>query len=247
MGNLDHSKRQEKATSSQIHKLCGTLKNGDPSQAFFGYVNEIKIERFLKRPLQTSINVKATKWGSLIEFFAFEKLDLDYKIMSNETVSHPKYGNIWSGTPDIISEIKKKVGEIKCYEPKKFGELVLALNTKNIEIVKKTHPKEYFQVISNAILLGFTKAELIAYMPYKKDLIKIFKTIENTDFLMNHGLNSHEYIFFNEDSIEEFPYLPEDSEAKDLNVFEFEIPKEDIEFLTDRVILASKYFKIRNE
>jgi len=238
MIGLDHSKRQGRFTSSQAYRICASLKNGKPSQAFFGYVNEVKIERFLNRRAKTGVSVKATKWGKLMEMVLFDKLGLKYSMSSVETILHPKYGAFWSGTPDLIAEYK--TAEIKCFEPLKFGSLVMAMETKDTEIIKKEQKEVYWQTISNSILKGFDKAEIIAFMPYKKDLIKIFNDLDATDFLMDNNLKPYDYQFFNEDNIEEYGYLPDDSKAKDINTFEFIIPEEDREFLTQRMIEASK-------
>jgi len=248
MSNLDHRKRFNRFTSSQIYKLCGSLKNGKPTATFHSYIKEVNVARFLGRRTQTSVNTKATKWGVLMETVLFGKVDRkgnNYSMSLNKTISHPELGEFWGGTPDFIG--LDKTAEIKCFEPLHFGKLVLALQTKNLEIIKKEEPAVYWQTVSNSIILGFEKAEIIAYMPYKFELLDTFKMIEETNFLERNNLNSSDYLYFNAENIEDFGYLPDDSKVSNINVFEFEIPKDDIELITNRVIEASKLLVNKNE
>ncbi len=238
MEGLDHSKRFDKFTSSQAYRLCASLKSGKPSAAFYKYIKEVKIAKFLGRRTKTSVNTKSTKWGKLFEVVLFEKVGLQYSLNHVDTILHPEYGEFWSGTPDF--KAVDKTAEIKCFEPLHFGNLVMALDTKDLEIIKKEEPEVFWQTISNSILSGFDKTEIIAFMPYRSELEEVFKMIEETNFLERNNLNPSDYLYFNIDNIEDFPYLPDDSKVKNINTFEFVIPKEDKEFLTMRMIEASK-------
>lgn len=238
MEGLNHSKRQGRFTSSQAYRIVASLKSGKPSSAFQGYIKEVKIERFLNRRTKTSVNTKATKWGKLMEVVLFNKLGLNYSMSHIETVLHPEYGDFWSGTPDLIA--KDKTAEIKCFEPMHFGKMVMALESKDLEVIKEEEKEAYWQSVSNSILKGFDKTELIAYMPYKSDLLDIITMIEETDFCEKNNLNPFDYYTLRPENIEDYPYLPDDSKVSDINQFEFVIPQEDKDLLTQRMIEANK-------
>lgn len=234
-------------TSSQASRLMETLKNGEPSQAYHGYVDEVFLEVLMCR--SSSVNSKSisTKWGSLMEIVLFNMIGIGYKMTHKQTIKHSKYYGFWSGTPDLIMD-KVKIGEIKSFYPKKFSSLSYCLSKKNISLFKKEFPSEYWQCVSNVILCDVTVAEIIAFMPYKSKLIEVIESIDQTDFLELNGLNPSDYYFMTDCDIEELPYLPDDSNMNTINSFEFEIPIEDIVFCTKRFIQANKDLqeKIKN-
>ena len=159
-------------------------------------------------------------------------------MVHKQTLVHPKY-DFWSGTPDLKTPIK--VGEIKCYEPKKFAALSRCLLKKDVELLKSNFKEEYWQVVSNAIILGVDFAEIMAYMPYKSELLEIINEVQEANFLERNELNPQDYFYWlNEDNIDSLPYLPDDSKASNINKFEFEVPKDDIVFLTERIIMANE-------
>ena len=134
-----------------------------------------------------------------------------------------------------------KIGEIKCFQPKNFALLSLDIIKQDVEVLKANWPKEYWQCVSNAILHGVNRAELIAYMPYKKELEEIIEKIDQTDFLEQRGLDPLDYYFMRpENDIETLPYLPDNSTMSNVNSFEFEIPQEDLDFVTERVRMATE-------
>lgn len=234
--------RMGRFTSSQIYRLCKSLKSGKPTQAFFGYIEEIKIQRAIGRSTKTEVKTQPMKWGSLMEIVLFNLLGLQYSMHHKSTKLHPEHGAFWSGTPDLEAS-RLKTGEIKCFEPLHFGKLSIALLTKDTEIIKQSEPEAYWQAVSNSVICGYDKTEIIAYMPYKAELEEIMKQIEDTNFLERNGLNDFDYYFMAPEKIESLPYLPDDSKFSNINSFEFEIPKEDIEFLTGRVLLAESQLK----
>jgi len=226
-------------TSSQISRLCGSLKNGNPTKAFFSYIEEVKMQRLLGRSTKTEVKTQSIKWGSLMEVVLFNLLGLQYLMHHKSTKLHHKYGEFWSGTPDLeASQIK--TGEIKCFEPLHFAKLSITLLTKDTEIIKKNEPEAYWQSISNSLICGYDKTEIIAYMPYKTELEEIIKNVEETNFLERNMLDPGDYYFLYRDNIESLPYLPDDSKMSNINSFEFEIPKEDREFITNRILLANE-------
>lgn len=235
---MDNTNRSGFATSSQMSRIAASLKNGKPSQAFFGYVEEIIDERFMGRVASTNVKTRPMKWGNLMEIVLFNLLGMDYEMAHKKTIKHHKYSKIWSGTPDLIAA--KKIGEIKCFEPKAFSSLSRCLLKKDVQLFKDKFPKEYWQCVSNAILCKVQRAEIIAYMPYKSELIKIIDLITSTDFLEDNGLEPNDYYFMTTADIESLPYLPDDSPISNINSFEFEVPMEDQIFLTKRIIEAEK-------
>ena len=173
-----------------------------------------------------------------MEVVLFNLLGLEYKLEYKNTFLHPKYGEFWSGTPDLVAE--DKIGEIKCFEPLHFGKLSKLLIKGDIDEIKKEEKEVYWQCVSNAIICDKPKAEIIAYMPYKSELEAIIAQIEETNFLERHGMNDFDYYFMTHEPIETLPYLPDDSKFSNINKLVFEVPEEDKEFLTERMIEASK-------
>ena len=249
---MDFSERKGNFTSSQIHRLCVSLKSGKPSSAFYMYIDDVKCEIILNRSSNVEVNTKPLKYGSLMEIVLFQKeeIGLEYSMVNKATIKHSKIKH-FAGTPDLIQK-GVKVGEIKCFYPKNFAKLSLCLLSKDIVKIKKEFPSVYWQVVSNAILCNVKKAEIIVYMPYKKEIEQILKDIEDTNLLEGNNLNPSDYYFMTYDSIETLPYLPENSSLKNINRFEFEVPNEDIILLKERLkeaneILDSELSIIKNE
>lgn len=205
------------------------------------YIEEIAFERLMKRTIKPEVKTQAMKWGSIMEIVLFDLLGLEYEMQHKNTLIHPKY-NFWRGTPDLIVK-KVKIGEIKCFEPKKFMQLSIALKNKDLQKLKDDFPEEYWQCVSNAHICEVNRAELITYMPYKSELLEIMKKIDETNFLERHGLNDYDYYFLTEEKIEFLPYLPDDSEVSNINSWEFEIPEEDLQLLENRIIDAEILIK----
>lgn len=231
---IENSERIGNFTSSQIYRLMKNgKKKGEPGAPFFTYVEEKKKERRLGRSLDTGGYSRASAWGSLLELYVNEfKLGREYAMTSNETDLHPKI-SCWAGSKDVMV-IGVKVGDIKCYQPAKFCDYADMINSGDIERFKTEFEAEYWQLVSNAIINGVPKAEAIAFMPYQSELVKIRAYAENYD-----GPDQWKYRFIAEVPDSELAYIPDGNEAyKDMNKFEFEIPKSDIEALTERVKIA---------
>jgi len=234
---LDNTKRNGNFTSSEIHRLCGFDRSGKkPSAIFYSYVNEKHGEIDMNRSIKVQDKSKTSKWGLLMEVVLFNHLGLNYAMKSQDTIVSDKYEH-FSGTPDLISE--DKIGEIKCYYPLKFYNLTKCLLKKDVELLKKEFKAEYWQCVSNAILADKKKVELITFMPKYKELIDIIIEITETDFLTRNGLEEKDFYFILNDDIETLPYLPDDSKMESINRFEFEVPKEDVDFLLERIEMAN--------
>lgn len=225
-------------TSSQIHRLCKSLKNGNPTASFYSYCEEVMVERQIKRSSKTNIKTRPMKWGKLMEVVLFNILGLEYTMEHINTKVHPEY-SFWSGTPDLIAP-NVKTGEIKCFEPLHFVKLSNALLSKNTEVIKENEPEAYWQAVSNSLICGFDRTEIIAYMPYFSELELIIDKIESSDFLTDNNLDDKDYYFISRDEIDTLPYLPDDSPYSNINSFEFEIPESDKWFLIERVKMAEK-------
>jgi len=221
-------------TSSGISALLSVGKDkvsfGKPATT---YIAEKNMERRLGRSLNTDTSSRATSWGKVVEMRVFEILGLEYQHVSTDSISHPQYPDIWAGSPDLVKD--GVVSEIKCpFTLKSFCQFA---DCKDIQEIRDNHPDGddyYWQVVSNAILTGVDKAELIIYCPYQKELSDIRDWVNNYD----GNQTPMQWIQFATDY--ELPYLPEGGHYKNLNIFAFEVPQSDKDLLTAKVLEAAK-------
>lgn len=228
------------------------------SAAFYSYIEEKFREYKLNRSINTDVNTRPIVWGKVLEMYVFKhKLGLEYTEMNERgRLFHADIEN-WCGVPDSMKN-KTVVTDTKCPSSMvNFCNLVDDMAA-GLEQFKKNQKEYYYQLVSNAILTGVKKAELIVYVPYEKDLLSLFNYVDNLD---NNALKplklverNIEFIFYEllnfqdgENYAPNIPYLPEGSKYKDLNKFEFDIPEADIKFLTQRVKKASELFKKKKE
>lgn len=54
-------------TASNAYRLCGSLKSGEPTEAFFTYAKEKMFERKLGRSLEVGAHSNSMVWGSFLE------------------------------------------------------------------------------------------------------------------------------------------------------------------------------------
>lgn len=188
------------------------------------------MERRLGRPLGSEVSAKPLSWGNFLEGIVFEKLGLEYELHHKTRYAHPTIAN-WTGAPDTRKA--SVVGDIKNpFTMKSFCIHVDAFGS--IEKFKEVDKgKWYWQLISNAILTGSDRAEIIIYCPYKKDLDDIRERAGMFDGDQN------KVAFLNWSDDDELPWIPEGGHYKDLNIWEFDVPEEDRIFLTNRVIEAN--------
>ena len=209
-------------SSSQIHKIMGSPK---PKQT---YLSELRMMRKLKRPLTTETSAKPTSWGLLVEKLVFNTLGLEYSYNSDETIQHPEI-DYWVGSPDGMT--KDSVIDIKCpYTLKSFCELVEIIEKQDVEFFKAENPEYYWQLVSNSILTNKPFAELIVYCPYLEDLGVIRKMAQDVN-----AEDLYKYYWLANSTDEELPYILQDSDFKDLNIFKFEVPTQDKELLTETI------------
>lgn len=225
-------------TSSQISRLLGG--NEKPTKDFYTYCKEVAMERILGREISSFSNTNPMRWGKLMEVVLYKELgfDSDYEIVHEETIVHKRF-DYWGGTPDLRHP--KKVGETKCYYLSKIVPYILTLMSQDIELVKEKYKSEYWQVVSNACLLGVKKAELIAYIPTKSKLESVIREIHENDLHAEAGLDINDVYFLIYSDIDKLQYIPDDSEViKSITRFEFEVPMEDKRFLIKRLEMAEK-------
>jgi hypothetical protein len=225
-------------TSSKAYLLMASGKgqNGFSAGALT-YIEERRIERNLGRSCGTDNPNKAMLWGHFNELRVYELIGgkefSEYSLVSNESIIHPDY-NFWSGSPDLMAQ--NKVGDIKCYAPKNFALLTDAILLKDIPNFRKTHPEEYWQLVSNAAICKVGLAESISYMPHEKELIELK---EMADYMEGDDQWKYKFISdavdYNKESLS---FLPDEGFYKSLNRFEFKVPTEDIEKLTEKILLA---------
>lgn len=221
------------------------------SDAAINYIIEKMDERKLKRSIDNESSANSLKWGKCLEYYGFIKVNdnFEYQLLGDESKVHDVY-NYWSGSVDVLKT--DTAGDIKCpYTLKSFISLIRPLyhnfngleafnalrngfNSNGIFYEKhKDAEKYYWQIVGNAILHNKKFGELIIYMPYESDLELIKEDLDGNP----------DYYFINFANENDLPYLPDDSEFKDINVIRFEIPKEDKEYLLSKIKQAEKYFK----
>lgn len=206
-----------------------TLKNvGKP---FYTLIEDKMHERRSGKPIEKEHNAKATSWGKLVEEIAFDRMELDYSLVSKKRYYHELYSDYWSGMPDL--ETEEEVGDIKCpYTLKSFYKLTDSM--KSLNSFKEKESDYYWQLVSNGILCKRDKALIVSYCPYEDELEEIKRLAE--DKMSEKGGYRYAFILWALD--DELPSLKRNYYYKNLNMFEFDIPKEDKEMLTARVEMA---------
>jgi len=236
---IDNIERIGNFTSSNVYRLCASTVKGEVTAAFYTYVQEKMFERSLGRSLEMGAYSQAMAWGSFLEKRVNDNLGNAYIMVHKQTNVHPLYSFL-VGSPDFDCPTLRKIAELKCFEPKNFASYVIALLSEDLEKIKKEHPKEYWQIVANATIKGYSKGEAIAYMPYESEMEQIRELAEDPDYLAEINMEPWQVRFIVEKANSQLAVLPDDSKFKNLNIFEFEIPIEDKLFLTKRVIDANK-------
>lgn len=235
---IDNELRIGNFTSSKIFRLCGSLKNGEPTSAFYSYIEEKMYERKLGRSLDNGGYSQSMAWGKFLEKRVNDNLGLSYKLISKTTFVNPKI-NCHSGSPDFIVE-GKKIAELKCFQMLKFARYATALESNNIDNLKEEFPDEYWQLISNAMIQGVANAEAVLYAPYASEMDDIRELAQDPEYLSEIGMMPWEVRFIVENSNSQLAVLPDHSSFKNLTTFEFEVPIDDMIFLTKRIKMAEK-------
>jgi hypothetical protein len=223
-------------SSSNAWKLMTNDKSGKP----FGspgksYIKQVNYERMLGRSINADRDSRPTTWGTFVERRAFDLLPLDYQLISSTRLYHPSLP--LTGMPDLRKE--NIVADAKCpFSLEVFCDKLSALS--DLELYKKLFPEDYWQHISNSVLLeahGFNinSFEAVIYVPFKSELDDIRIMVQN---YTGEDMYRFKWIAFAND--EEMPYILEDGRFRNLNVVKHDIPFLDKQAFIERVELASK-------
>lgn len=223
------------------------------SEAGLTYIRECNLERRLGLPLELETTSKETAWGNICEKYLMNDhrlMSTDYVQRPDESIFHPDFP-YWCGRPDGQIPKKKLVSDIKSpFTRKSFCALVepiyrgltgidamnalrFGLQDKDGKVILepvKDAEKYYWQLVSNANIIGADIAELIVFMPY------IHQTAEIRHLAGGYG----QYEFLARMGERYLPYIKEGGYYKNINRITFEIPQADKDFLTQRVKLAGK-------
>ena len=228
-------------SSSKINKLTKTSTGGKG----FGvpaltYIEEKRMEKRLQRQLEKETTGRAAMWGQFIQHRVTNVLlDSGCKPTKDVRRAHPTVEN-WTGAEDYVrSEPFSAMGEIKCFELKNFVKTHEAA-TIGWATLKDDCPEVAWQLVSHVILglqnkvITEPKAELTLYVPYLEELSAIRAEADQGD-------TPYEFQWIKYAKDEELPYLIKGADFQNLTSFVFDIPKEDMDFLTSRVELANKF------
>lgn len=226
-------------TSSKAHLFIaeGKMELGFSAPAIT-YIKEKNIERVMGISLKQEVYSKAIAWGEIIELYVHEKtLGLDYEAVGKVTISHPTI-EFWKGSPDNVNKAKSIVGDTKGYERKAYAEYADTIMLKDTEFFKKTHPQEYWQLVSNAIILGMDYIQPILFMPFKSELEQIRAFVDSYE-----GEDKWKYKYIYDASDSQLPYLPDGGYYKNLTTAILEVPQSDKDLLTSKIELAGTLLK----
>lgn len=235
------SSRVGNFSSSEIHKLMskgrGNWSVENVGAPFKTYIRDKVWESRLGRSLTQRQNSRITTWGLFVEKIVFDKLSLNYELVSKTRYKHPEIER-WTGMPDLVTRDNTVVSDIKCpWTLTSFCEIVDAM-AEGVEAFKLARPEYYWQLVSNSILTGIDQAEIIVYVPYKEGLEVIKEAANNHSW--DGSLTENDVQFINYASDEELPYLIKGKPYQDLNALRFEVPQEDKDLLTARVKMANE-------
>ncbi len=268
MSILNNEIRYGNFTSSQIFRLCGPGKRkmsdaelalrpktgtGSKttitedysilSEEALNYIAEKRIEREIGRNLNVEKTGRSALWGHFCEERVHNMLPTSYRLIGKVSVAHPEYP-FWIGSPDNDCKAESIVGDIKCYEPRKFIGyytcLALCKEAGNYELLKQEFPQEYWQLVSNSCILGMKYAEAILYIPYFSELQEIRQSVMD----LPDEDEKRKYGFIAYSSYNELAWIKDGGKYKNLSRFKFEVQQADKDFLTKRVIEASKYLTL---
>lgn len=223
-------------TSSEIAALMTRDKSGKAfGKPALTYIEEVNIEREMDLPVDSDSNAKPLLWGKFVEQRVFNMLGLEYEYTSDTTIKHFSI-DCWAGSRDGMKfDEGRTVVEVKC--PMSRKSFYRFVKCKTIEEIRENHPdgeKYYWQIVSNAILAGAKYAELIVYMPYQSELEEIREECS----MFDGDQNKVAFIHFATD--DQLPYIKDEGQFKNINIWRFEVPEEDKERLTESVLMAEE-------
>lgn len=198
------------------------------------YITEKRHERKLGRSLDMGHYSRSSAWGLFLEQYVYQHfVGLAYEISAAETKVNPSIA-YHAGSTDLLVA-GKMVSDIKCFEPRKFCQIVECFLLEDIGQFKQKFKAEYWQLVSNALIHGVNRAESIVYMPTEEDLEEI------KEMAMDYqGADQWKYRFIYESENYQLPYIPNGSKYNSLYRLEFDIPQEDTDLLIERLALAEE-------
>jgi len=234
---IENQERIGRFTSSEIYKLIGGGRGKEDYFSATGltYIEEKNIERKLGKSIGKDPYSQDMAWGTFMENFVFNLLGTEYKICSKKTVAHPNYGKFWSGSSDMTDRHETLISEIKCYQLKNFSLYTDCLLKQDVTLLKKDFPKEYWQIVSNSEIHQVPFGEAVSYAPFESEMSEIRSWAENHD-----SDDQWKYRFIVEKSNAFLACIKDGGYYNNINKFRFEVPKEDKEFLIERVVKASE-------
>lgn len=220
-------------SSSEIYKLMTNGRNGGIGAPGLTYIEEKRFERLLGRPLSNDVKSRPAQWGDFVQHRVTNLLlGTDCTPTKSIRRKHQTIPN-WTGAEDYIRnaspERSSVVGEIKCFELKKFCQVHDTARL-GFEILRSEFPEIYWQLVSNSILCGLSLVELTLYVPYRSELDAIRESVE-----LEEGPS---YIQYATD--DELPYLIEGGHYRNLTTYQFEVFNSVKDELTNRVSMAVK-------
>ena len=217
-------------SSSSAWRLMANNRKGDGfGSSGISYIEEKKYERKLGRAISIEKNPRSSSWGKFIEKRVFSVLlDTSYIPTMEKRFAHPIIEG-WNGSPDFLRH--NEIGDIKSFELLNFCRTHDAA-TSGYDNFKEECPEIFWQLTSNCCIHNVSTARLILYVPYLSELSAIREEAEIAD---------HKFQWIKFASDDELPYLLPNKYYKNLSTFLFTIKKEDIDILTNRIILAVSF------
>jgi hypothetical protein len=228
MNTTQSTNRIGRFTSSKIAALLSNDRSGkDFGKPALTYIKNVRRERLSGLPIDTKrMEGRETEWGSLLEHYAFlEHSDLDTRWHGHTFFPHPDpvLADWWGGSPDTENKVTDTVGDIKCPFTRNSYFDFYECNT--IEEVRSECDKGedyYWQLVSNAVILGRAHCELVIFMPYLDELDAI-RSLPDAPYWVVNGKDS------------ELPHLLRGHAYENEKRFIFTPPKEDRELIESRL------------
>jgi len=235
MGKVEMTPEELAARPKSGTGSATKLKEGGLGEAAKTYIKTRNWEYKAGRSMSQDSWAKETAWGKICEPRVMELLGTSYIPTGTEVaIPHPEYP-FWKGSPDgqkFNLSTPETVIDVK--SPFTLNSYFTFYDCETIEDVRKNHDdgdKYYWQIVSNACILGLGKAELIVYCPYEDELEEIRKSTCD-DIATEKWLER-----VNPRSL---PYLIRGKAYSNLKIFSFDVPQVDKDRLTERVVEASK-------